>query len=112
MAPDDRPDHAGAGITVQVAYSPRAGVVEEVTLVVPAATDLFGALRLSGLLQRYPGIDTSTRMFGIWGQLRPLDAALRDGDRVEVYRPLLIDPKDARRLRQRRQQATTCNPRR
>jgi putative ubiquitin-RnfH superfamily antitoxin RatB of RatAB toxin-antitoxin module len=39
----------------------------------------------------------------VWGQLRTLDHVLRDGDRVEVYRELLIDPKDARRLRHRGQ---------
>ena len=112
MACDDSSDEAGTRIAVRVAYSPRAGVVEEVALAVPAGTDLLGALRLSGFLERHPGIDTTTRVFGVWGQLRRLDAALREGDRIEVYRPLVIDPKDARRQRQRRQQATAGNPRR
>jgi hypothetical protein len=40
---------------------------------------------------------------GVWGQLRTLDHVLRDRDRVEIYRPLQIDPKDARRLRHRQQ---------
>ena len=42
---------------------------------------------------------------GVWGQLRPLDHVLRDGDRVEIYRALLIDPKDARRVRHRSQKS-------
>ena len=40
---------------------------------------------------------------GIWGRVRPLDTALCERDRIEVYRPLMIDPKDARRLRHRQQ---------
>jgi hypothetical protein len=38
---------------------------------------------------------------GVWGRLRPLDACLRERDRIEVYRPLTVDPKEARRLRYR-----------
>ena len=40
---------------------------------------------------------------GIWGRARPLDTPLRERDRVEVYRPLQVDPKEARRLRYRKQ---------
>ena len=96
----------GASLTVKVAYSLRAGVVDEAELAVPADAVLLDALRASGVLERHPEIDIGSTRFGIWGQLRALDAALRDGDRIEIYRPLQVDPMEARRLRQRRQQAT------
>jgi putative ubiquitin-RnfH superfamily antitoxin RatB of RatAB toxin-antitoxin module len=95
-----------ARLAVKVAYSPRAGAVDEAALMVPADAVLLDALRSSGVLERHPEIDLGSARFGIWGQLRALDAALRDGDRIEVYRPLQVDPMEARRLRQRRQQAT------
>jgi hypothetical protein len=100
-----------ATLAVSVAYSPAAGVVDVVDVRVAPGATLLDALNASGLLVRHPEIDPRVQAFGIWGQRRAVDAPLRDGDRVEVYRPLLIDPKDARRLRQRRQQAT-CSPRR
>ena len=98
-------------ITVKVAYSPRAGEVDEVAVVVATGTTLRDALEASGMLQRHPEIDVARHALGVWGQLRSLDAALREGDRIEVYRPLQLDPKEARRQRQRKQQAT-CSPRR
>ena len=98
-------------ITVKVAYSPRAGEVDEVAVVVATGATLRDALDASGILQRHPEIDVARHALGVWGQLRPLDAALCEGDRIEVYRPLQVDPKEARRLRQRKQQAT-CSPRR
>jgi putative ubiquitin-RnfH superfamily antitoxin RatB of RatAB toxin-antitoxin module len=95
-----------ATLAVKVAYSPHAGAVDETALAVPHDAVLLDALRSSGMLERHPEIDLRSARFGIWGQLRALDAPLRDGDRVEVYRPLRVDPMEARRLRQRRQQAT------
>ena len=95
-----------APLAVKVAYSPRAGVVDEAELAVPADAVLLDALRASGVLERHPEIDIGSTRFGIWGQRRALDAPLRDGDRIEIYRPLQVDPMEARRLRQRRQQAT------
>ena len=60
------------------------------------------ALALSGLLRRHAAIDTAAARIGVWGKLRPRDHVLRDRDRVEIYRPLLVDPKEARRLRYRK----------
>jgi putative ubiquitin-RnfH superfamily antitoxin RatB of RatAB toxin-antitoxin module len=90
-------------LRVSVAYSPAAGQVDEVVLSVERGATLADALRLSGMLERHPAIDPSVNRVGIWGQLRQGDAVLRDGDRVEVYRPLVVDPKDARRQRERQQ---------
>jgi putative ubiquitin-RnfH superfamily antitoxin RatB of RatAB toxin-antitoxin module len=99
-------------IAVTVAYSPMAGVVEEVALTLPDGATLQQGLEASGLLQRHPQIVPGARTLGIWGCFRPPDTLLRDGDRIEVYRPLRVEPMEARRLRQRRQQAATCSPKR
>jgi putative ubiquitin-RnfH superfamily antitoxin RatB of RatAB toxin-antitoxin module len=52
-------------------------------------------------------ISESVAAVGVWGKVRPLDFALRDGDRVELYRPLQADPKDARRDKARQQSGRT-----
>lgn len=57
------------------------------------------AIGLSGLLARYPGINIATARVGIFGQIVTLNTALQAGDRIEIYRPLTVDPKDARRRR-------------
>ena len=86
-------------LSVQVVYSPRAGVVDQVSLDLAGGATLGDALRASGLLDRYPGIDLAVQRVGVWGKLGALEDALRDRDRVEIYRPLTVDPKEARRLR-------------
>jgi putative ubiquitin-RnfH superfamily antitoxin RatB of RatAB toxin-antitoxin module len=60
------------------------------------------AVERSGLLQRYPEITLARAGLGIFGKPVEPDRRLRDGDRVEIYRPLLADPKDARRERAER----------
>lgn len=57
------------------------------------------ALRASGLLQRYPDIDPGDPAIGIFGRRAAPGTPLKDGDRVEVYRPLRVDPKEARRAK-------------
>lgn len=66
---------------------------------VPDGTTLRGALEQCGVAQQYPHLDIEQCKSGIYGKSRPLDTLLRDGDRIEIYRPLLADPKEARRLR-------------
>ena len=66
---------------------------------VPAGTTVEQAIRRSGLTERFPEIDLEKHGVGIFGELAGLDDPLRDGDRVEIYRPLLADPKVARRAR-------------
>ncbi|MGK5077267.1 RnfH family protein [Janthinobacterium sp. HLX7-2] len=68
-------------------------------LTVPAGTTIQQAVERSGLLQDIPGIDLAINMVGIHGKKKPLDTVLRAHDRVEVYRPLQADPKEARRRR-------------
>jgi uncharacterized protein len=97
-------DGGAHSLSVSVAYSPRAGLVDEVPVQLAAGATLMDALCASGLLERH-AIDLAVLKVGVWGEIRSLDAPLRERDRVEVYRPLLIDPKEARRLRQSRQGA-------
>lgn len=98
---------AGAELPVEVVYSPGAGQVEQTRLLLPHGARLVDALRASGVCQRH-GLDEATVSAGIWGRVRPLHTLLRDHDRVELYRALRVDPKQARRLRQQRaRQAAT-----
>lgn len=95
MAPAER-------LRISVAYSPRAGEVDEVTLELPAGATLIQAIRASGMAERHPGLDLCAAKLGVWGRVQPEAHVLRDRDRVEIYRPLRVDPKEARRLRYRR----------
>ena len=67
----------------------------------PEGASLEDALRASGLLQVHRDLDPARCVVGVWGRKQALRDALRDRDRVEVYRPLKVDPKEARRLRYR-----------
>jgi putative ubiquitin-RnfH superfamily antitoxin RatB of RatAB toxin-antitoxin module len=93
---------AGAPLHVAVACSPKDGVAAEVALELAAGATAIEAIRASGLLERFAELDLSVQRVGVWGRPCPLDALLRDGDRVEIYRPLVMDPNEARRLRARR----------
>ena len=109
MAPAEAPSL----LTVAVACSPADGAAEECRIAVPAGATLIDALRASGVLERHPHIDLAHQAVGIWGRISALETPLKDGDRVEIYRPLQVDPKEARRRRQRLQQdAATCSPKR
>ena len=66
---------------------------------VPSDCRLEEALSRSGLADKVPGGLPEERRYGIWGKAATADAELRDGDRIELYRPLIADPKEARRLR-------------
>ncbi len=88
-------------MTVEVAYSPRAGEVDLVSLQMPLGSTLADALRASGLVARH-GFDEASVRVGIWCKPKELNSPLRDRDRVEIYRPLRVDPKEARRQRYQR----------
>ncbi len=94
-------------VRVQVCHAlPGRGVLLELTL--PAGTTLRQAVEASGLLQQCPQIDIETAKLGIFGKLRPADTVARDGDRVEVYRPLQADPKETRRRRAQHRKAAAA----
>ena len=85
-------------IRVEVAYArPGAAIIRRLQL--EAGCTLLEAVSVSGLLRDCPEIDLSRDRVGIFGRLARPDTVLRDGDRVEVYRPLTADPKEARRRR-------------
>ena len=85
-------------LNVQVCYASEALQFLR-NLQVEAGTTLEQAVRLSGLLQAAPEIDLATRAVGIYARKQTLDTVLREHDRVEIYRPLIADPKNARRRR-------------
>ena len=95
-----------AELRVSVAYSPQAGELDLVDISVNAGATVGLALSRSGLLERHPGIDLTHCKLGVWGQLRGLEEPLRDLDRIEIYRQLQVDPKEARRLRYRSHRET------
>jgi uncharacterized protein len=83
-------------LRVEVVYAlPDQQVVA--VLALPSGATVQDAVRQSGLLQRFPDIELTKQKTGIFGQPTTPDTLLRDGDRVELYRPLTRDPKQARR---------------
>lgn len=92
-------------IAVTVVYSPHAREVQEVTLRLMPPVTALQALQSSGLLQRFPELASATADIGIWGRKAVPNQLLRENDRVEIYRPLSVDPKVARRTRFARQGA-------
>lgn len=91
---------ADKGMTVEVVYARPEGQVL-LSLEVPQGCTLLQAVRLSGLPERFPEIDVGNGSFGVFGhrEKAPALRVLQPGERVEIYRPLLIDPKEARRAR-------------
>lgn len=96
------PDSAACALHVEVCYSPGPGKVERHQVELPAGGTAWQAVEASGLLQRYPELRQKA-CIGIWGRQQAPDTVLRERDRVELYRPLKVDPKEARRLRYRGQ---------
>lgn len=85
-------------ITIEIAYAlPQKQ--ELVHLKLPAGSTVQQAIDASGLRQRHPEIDLAKNKVGVFGKLTRLDAPLRDRDRVEIYRPLIADPKEVRKQR-------------
>lgn len=85
-------------IHVEVVYA-LANRQKVLKLVLPEGTTAQQAIERSGLLEEFPEIDLSRNKLGIWNKLAKADAVLRDLDRVEIYRPLIADPKEVRRQR-------------
>lgn len=85
-------------LCLEVVYCPRPGVTEQVPLRLPPGATLLDALQASGLLERH-GLAMSGLRAGIWCKVQEPGTPLREGDRVEIYRALRVDPKEARRQR-------------
>jgi putative ubiquitin-RnfH superfamily antitoxin RatB of RatAB toxin-antitoxin module len=88
---------------VTVLYSPAPRDVREWRVSLPPGATVLQALQASGLAAEFPGVDSSLAEVGVWGRKAALELPVRDGDRIEVYRPLRVDPKVARRERFRKQ---------
>lgn len=86
-------------IDVEVVYALRQ-TQKVLPVTVEEGATLRQAVELSGLLREYPDIDLGGRnKVGVWGKLVKPDTALRDKDRVEIYRPLIADAKEVRKQR-------------
>ena len=87
-------------IHVEVAYArPDRQAIIPVT--VPAGTTVYDAAQASGIVGQFPEIDLETAKMGIFGKSvpKPREQELQGGDRVEIYRPLIADPKEVRKRR-------------
>jgi uncharacterized protein len=83
-------------IRVEVAYArPERQLI--LALDVPVPTTALEAVKLSGIEEHFPEIDLANQRLGVFGKLCKPDRPLNAGDRVEIYRPLLVDPRVARR---------------
>ncbi len=98
----DRGEPASS-IEVEVVFCPAPGQLERATLRLPPGATLWQAVEASGLAAAAGGASGVAVTHGIWGRVKPPETQLRHRDRVEIYRPLTVDPKEARRLRYRKQ---------
>ena len=73
-----------------------------IQLELPEGSNIKTAIIISGILNLFPEIDLTRNKIGIFSKIKKLTDILQSGDRVEIYRPLLIDPKEARRARAKR----------
>lgn len=97
-------DGSVTGITVEVVYA-TPEKQKLVRLEVAPGCTVGQAIERSGLAAAFPGMVVDPKAVGIFGRKVPLDHALRPGDRVEIYRPLIADPKEARRQRAQKRAA-------
>jgi putative ubiquitin-RnfH superfamily antitoxin RatB of RatAB toxin-antitoxin module len=73
---------------------------------VEQGTTIAQAIERSGVLAEFPEINLATQPVGIYAKKKTLDTVLRERDRIEIYRPLVADPKDSRRTRAAKKDAT------
>jgi putative ubiquitin-RnfH superfamily antitoxin RatB of RatAB toxin-antitoxin module len=85
-------------VNIEVAYA-LENKQTLLTLTLDEGTTLTRAIEISGILELYPHINLATDKTGIFGKIAKLDTILRDKDRVEIYRPLIADPKQVRKER-------------
>lgn len=90
-------------VVVEVAYSPAPRRVDIVALTLPLGSTVADAVAASGLMARHAVPSAPAPALAVWGRPVTADAPLRMHDRVELLRPLLVDPKEARRQRYRTQ---------
>jgi uncharacterized protein len=96
-------------VRVEIAYSAAARQIDVVTRDMPPLSTVRDALVASGLLESH-GLTLDAVTCGVWGRRCDVARALREGDRVEIYRGLTVDPKEARRLRYKGQRKSRPAP--
>ena len=85
-------------IMVEVAYAmPEEQII--ISIKVPIKYNVKQAIEKSDIQKKFPSIDLSKNKVGIFGKKTTLDHLLKDKDRIEIYRPLILDPKEMRRKR-------------
>lgn len=85
-------------IIIEVAYAtPERQKI--ITLAVSPNTTLIEAVRQSGIVEIFPDLAIESADVGIWGKIKPKDSIVASGQRIEIYRPLIADPKESRRKR-------------
>lgn len=85
-------------ITIEVAYAlPHQQLIIPIKIQAHATAE--AAILASGIMKKFPEINLQDNKIGIFGKLAKLDTPLRDKDRVEIYRPLIADPKEVRKQR-------------
>lgn len=89
------------GIRVSVCYA-EPDHAFNVEFALPRGSTVADAIERSGIRTARPDIEVRDDRVGVFARMMPMSARLRDGDRVEIYRPLRIDPKEARRRRAKR----------
>ena len=97
-------------LRVEVVYAAAPHDVRSVTLQLDDGAVVSDAVRASGLLSGLTAEAVDALQAGVWGRAAALDARLRDGDRVELTRGLLVDPKEARRQRYQRDGVRRAKP--
>ena len=93
-------NHSGKKIQVEVAYA-KPHDQRIISIQVEEGTSLQEAVRLSGIQSFFPEIDLGQLKLGLYGKavMKPAEQAVRAGDRIEIYRLLIADPKEVRRKR-------------
>lgn len=82
---------------VKVFYAAGTNRHANLTADLPDGATVKDAIERSGILKQFPEIDLGTQKVGVFSKLVKLDAAVADGDRVEIYRPIICDPKTVKR---------------
>ena len=90
---------------VEIVYAlPHIQILEK--LYVSAGCTVEQAIKCSGILDQFPEIDLTKNKLGIFGKFSQPETHLQPNDRIEIYRPLIIDPKEARRIRAKKSLCT------
>jgi len=103
-------DDSGRDLVIEVIHA-TPGTIWRRTVTLAPGTTVAQALQASGFAQSFPEYPLATPCVGVFGQACGLERILEAGDRVEIYRPLVFDPKESRRRRAAHREAARVRPR-